>query len=240
MSRKEEIEARKLELRDEIEAAEDTAKVEELTQEVDALVVSLTKAMEDLKEKPVEKPFPFEDVFKGQWYYEYVDQAYQLGLMTGATETLFKPVVSMNRGMVAIVLHRMEGAEEVAYAPIFPDVYDKQYFTTAVMWAKQTGIITGYNNGTFMPLKEVTREEMATMIQRFAKYKGLDVTSSKDITYFQDYADISTYAKAPIQWCVENGVLSGKFEGTKVDPLGTASRAECAKMLVQAYKVIYK
>ena len=190
--------------------------------------------------QPVEKPFPFEDVFKGQWYYEYVDQAYQLGLMTGATETLFKPTVSMNRGMVAIVLHRMEGAEEVAYAPIFPDVYDKQYFTTAVMWAKQTGIITGYNNGTFMPLKEVTREEMATMIQRFAKYKGLDVASSKDITYFQDYADISTYAKAPIQWCVENGVLSGKFEGTKVDPLGTATRAECAKMLVQAYKVIYK
>ena len=187
-----------------------------------------------------EKPFPFEDVFKGQWYYEYVDQAYQLGLMTGATETLFKPVVSMNRGMVAIVLHRMEGAEEVPFAPIFPDVYDKQYFTTAVMWAKQTGIITGYNNGTFMPLKEVTREEMATMIQRFAKYKGLDVASSKDITYFQDYADISTYAKAPIQWCVENGVLSGKFEGTKVDPLGTATRAECAKMLVQAYKVIYK
>ena len=198
----------------------------------------VTVTVDDMVEP--EKPFPFEDVFKGQWYYEYVDEAYQLGLMTGATETLFKPTVSMNRGMVAIVLHRMEGAEEVAYAPIFPDVYDKQYFTTAVMWAKQTGIITGYNNGTFMPLKNVTREEMATMIQRFAKYKGLDVASSKDITYFKDYADISTYAKAPIQWCVENGVLSGKFEGTKVDPLGTATRAECAKMLVQAYKVIYK
>ena len=186
------------------------------------------------------KPFPFEDVFEGQWYYEHINEAYQLGLMTGATETLFKPTVSMNRGMVAIVLHRMEGEEKVPFAPIFPDVYDQQYFTTAVMWAKQTGIITGYNNGTFMPLKEVTREEMATMIQRFAKYKGLDVTSSKDITYFQDYADISTYAKAPIQWCVENGVLSGKFEGTKVDPLGTATRAECAKMLSQAYKAIYK
>ena len=208
--------------------------------QINAAVEALTKAKAELKEASAEKPFPFEDVFKGQWYYEYVDQAYQLGLMTGATETLFKPTVSMNRGMVAIVLHRMEGAEEVAYAPIFPDVYDKQYFTTAVMWAKQTGIITGYNNGTFMPLKNVTREEMATMIQRFAKYKVLYVSSSKDITYFQDYADISTYAKAPIQWCVENGVLSGKFEGTKVDPLGTASRAECAKMLVQAYKVIYK
>ena len=91
-----------------------------------------------------------------------------------------------------------------------------------------------------MPLKNVTREEMATMIQRFAKYKGLDVASSKDITYFKDYADISTYAKQPIQWCVENGVLSCKYEATKVDPLGTATRAECAKMLVQAYKVIYK
>ena len=188
----------------------------------------------------VRKALPFKDVPKTAWYRESVEEAYDLGLMTGATDTLFKPTVSMNRGMVAIVLHRMEGSKKVAYSKVFPDVPNNQYYTTSVLWAKQTGIITGYNNGKFMPLKNVTREEMATMIQRFAKYKGLDVSSSKNITYFKDYANISTYAKAPIQWCVENGVISGKFEGTKVDPQGLATRAECAKMLAQAYKMIYK
>ena len=188
----------------------------------------------------VNPDFPFIDVSSSAWYYNSVKEAFKLGLMTGATDTLFKPTANMNRGMVAIVFHRMEGAPDVAYSTIFKDVYDKQYFTTAVMWAKQTGIINGYNNGTFMPLKNVTREEMATMIQRFAKYKGLDVSSTKDITYFEDYNQITAYALEPLQWCVENGLISGKFNGTKVDPLGTATRAECAKMLAQAYKVIYE
>ena len=190
--------------------------------------------------KAAKNEFPFEDVKEGLWYYPYIEEAYNLGLMTGASDTLFKPSVSMNRGMVAIVLHRMEGEEPVEYSKVFPDVKNGQYYTTAVLWAKANEIITGYNNGTFQPLKEVTREEMATMICRFAKFKGVDTTSEQNIKYFEDYKQISTYAKEPIRWCVENGVISGKYNGTKVDPQGLATRAECAKMLSQAYKVIYK
>ena len=205
-----------------------------------SITFKTVNGISDTCEITVSKEFLFTDVSDKQWYYDYINESYQLGLMTGATDTLFKPTANMNRGMAAIVFHRMEGAKPVAYSKVFPDVADNQYYTTSVLWAKQTGFITGYNNGTFMPLKEVTREEMATMIQRFAKYKGLDVTSSKDITYFKDYANISTYAKQPIQWCVENGVLSGKFEGTKVDPQGQATRAEACKMLLNAYKLINK
>ena len=183
---------------------------------------------------------PFTDVYEGQWYYEYIDEAYRLGLMTGATDTLFKPSANMNRGMAAIVFYRMEGSPKVSYSALFPDVANNQYYTNAVIWAKQKGVINGYDNGTFKPLNNVTREEMATMIYRFAQYKGVNVKSSKDISYFKDYKKITSYAKAPLQWAVDKGIMSGKDNGTRLDPQGLATRAECAKMLLQAYKFIYK
>ncbi len=231
---------------DAFKAALDTAKAvladEQASQDaVDTVLADLQAAIEGLKEveKP-EKPFPFTDVSDKQWYYGVINEAYQLGLMSGATETLFKPNANMNRGMVAIVFHRMEGSKKVEYSSIFPDVANKQYYTTSVLWAKQTGVINGYTNGTFKPLRNVSREEMATMIYNFARYKGLDMSASKDITYFSDYSQITPYAVGPLQWAVEKGLMSGKLNGTNLDPLGTATRAECSKMLVQAYKVIYK
>ena len=181
---------------------------------------------------------PFTDVYEGQWYYEYVDEAYKLGLMTGVTDTLFKPSANMNRGMVAIVFYRMEGSPKVSYSGVFPDVANNQYYTNAVIWAKQKGVINGYDNGTFKPLNNVTREEMATMIYRFAQYKGINVKSSKDISYFKDYKKITSYAKTPLQWSVDKGIMSGKDNGTRLDPQGLATRAEASKMLLNVYKLI--
>jgi hypothetical protein len=224
-------------------AAKEMLDNDEATQEeVDTVLANLTTAYAGLKEieKPVEKPFPFTDVSNKQWYYQPINEAYQLGLMTGASDSLFKPNANMNRGMVAIVFHRMEGSAKVEYSKVFPDVGKHEYYTTSVLWAKQKGVINGYMDGTFKPLRNVTREEMATMIYNFAKYKGLDVKASKDITGYTDYKQISTYARVTLQWAVEKGLMSGKLNGTKLDPLGTATRAECSKMLVQAYKVIYK
>ncbi len=226
-----------------LEAAKVVAEKEDVTQDdINEALTALEEAYEGLKEieKPVEKPFPFTDVSNKQWYYGVINEAYQLGLMTGATDTLFKPNANMNRGMVAIVFHRMEGSKKVEYSSIFPDVANKQYYTTSVLWAKQAGVINGYTDGTFKPLRNVSREEMATMIYNFARYKGLDMSASKDITYFSDYAKITPYARVTLQWAVEKGLMSGKDNGTRLDPLGTATRAECSKMLVQAYKVIYK
>ncbi len=204
------------------------------------ITVTTTNGLKATCKVTVLKDFPFTDVSDKQWYYGVINEAYQLGLMTGASDSLFKPNANMNRGMVAIVFHRMEGSKQVEYSSIFPDVANKQYYTTSVLWAKQTGVINGYTNGTFKPLRNVTREEMATMIYNFARYKGLDMSASKDITYFSDYSQITPYAVGPLQWAVEKGLMSGKLNGTKLDPLGNATRAECSKMLVQAYKVIYK
>ena len=181
----------------------------------------------------------FDDVSRSAWYRPYVEEAYNLGLMIGATETLFKPNANMTRGMVAIVFHRMEGSKKVSYSNVFKDVPNNQYYTTSVLWAKQKGVINGYTDGTFKPLRNVTREEMATMIYNFAKYKGLNVKSSKDISKFKDYNKITPYARGPLQWAVAKGIISGKDNGTRLDPKGTATRAECSKMLVQAYKLIY-
>ncbi len=204
------------------------------------ITVTTTNGLKATCKVTVLKEFPFTDVSDKQWYYGVINEAYQLGLMTGASDSLFKPNANMNRAMVAIVFHRMEGSKKVEYSSIFPDVANKQYYTTSVLWAKQTGVINGYTNGTFKPLRNVTREEMATMIYNFARYKGLDMSASKDITYFEDYNKITPYAVGPLQWAVEKGLMSGKDNGTRLDPLGTATRAECSKMLVQAYKVIYK
>ena len=186
-----------------------------------------------------EKAFPFTDVHDIQWYYSYVNEAYQLGLMSGTSETLFKPASNMNRAMVAIVFHRMEGSPKVEYSSVFKDVANNQYYTSSVLWAKQAGIINGYTDGTFKPTKNITREEMATMIYNFAKYKNIKVQSSKDITGYKDYKKISSYAVNTLQWAIEKGIISGKDNGTRLDPLGNATRAECAKMLVQAFNLIY-
>ncbi len=204
------------------------------------ITVTTSNGLSDSIKVRVLKDISFSDVSEKQWYYGVVNEAYQLGLMTGATDTLFKPNANMNRGMVSIVFHRMEGSKNVSYTPLFKDVANKQYYTTSVLWAKQTGVINGYKDGTFKPTRNVTREEMATMIYNFARYKGLDMKSSKDISGYSDYAKITPYARVTLQWAVEKGLMSGKLNGTKLDPLGTATRAECSKMLVQAYKVIYK
>ncbi len=184
--------------------------------------------------------FPFYDVNPNTWYRKTIEETYNLGLLTGATDTLFKPNANMNRAMVACVFHRMEGSKKTEWKPLFSDVKSNQYYSSPVTWAKQTGVINGYKDGTFKPTKNVTREEMATMIYNFARYKGLNVNASKDITKFSDYHKITPYARITMQWAVEKGLMSGKDNGTRLDPLGNATRAECSKMLLQAYKLIYK
>ncbi len=182
----------------------------------------------------------FSDVTGDKWYFDTVVEASQLGLMTGATDTLFKPNASMNRAMVACVFHRMEGSKKTEYKALFKDVANGHYYSSAITWAKQKGVINGYTNGTFKPTKNVTREEMATMIYNFAKYKGLTLKASKDITQYKDYTKITPYARVPMKWAVSHGLMGGKDNGTRLDPLGNATRAECSKMLLQAYKLIYK
>ena len=188
----------------------------------------------------VRKALPFKDVPKSAWYRETIEEVYDLGLMTGATATLFKPDSKMNRGMVATVFYRMEGSPKTSYVKKFSDVASGQYYSVPVTWAANKKIITGYNNGTFRPIKDITREEMVTMVARFANYKGKYAKKTYNLNKFTDGSQVSTYAKEYMQWAIASGVMSGKYNGTKLDPLGTATRAECSKMLLKGYELIYK
>ncbi len=182
---------------------------------------------------------PFLDVNTGKWYQQTIRDVYNLGLMTGATETLFKPNSKMNRAMIACVLHRMEGSPKTLYEPLFSDVKDNEYYSSPITWAKKVGVINGYEDKTFKPLKNVTREEMVTMIANFAKYKQKFNKKEYNIYKFDDGSQTSPYARESMQWALTMGIISGKSD-IRLDPRGNATRAECAKMLLQAYKIIYK
>ena len=201
---------------------------------------SITGKTAKLTVHVIKDEFPFYDVNPNEWYRKTIESVYNLGLMTGAKEYMFKPNSNMTRAMVASVFHRMEGSKPTAYEPLFSDVKNGKYYSSTVTWAKKNGVINGYNDGTFKPEKNVTREEMATMIYNFAKYKGKYKTPTTAITQFKDHTSVSPYAKEAIKWAVQNGLISGKDNGTRLDPKGTATRAECAKMLLKSYQLIYK
>ncbi len=181
---------------------------------------------------------PFRDVNAKYWYYDTVRQAYEIGLMTGTSETAFEPDNPMSRGMVATVLYRIAGAPNVTYQSVFRDVPGTAYYAQAVTWAYQNKIISGYGNGTFGPDDNVTREEMAVMLCNYARFLGLPVNSSQGLEKFSDYKNTTAYAVPSMKWVVERGILSGTEDG-RLNPTSDASRAECAKMLLLSYKNIF-
>lgn len=172
---------------------------------------------------------PFEDVPEGEWYYEYVADVYEKGLMTGLTENVFGPTEKLSRAQFAVILYRMEGAPEVAYREQFPDVADGQFYTEAVLWAAENGIVTGYTEGTFGPADEITREQMATMMYRYAKYKEYDVSAAADISVYPDAASVSAFAQDAVSWCVAEEIITG--DNGALNPQGVTVRAVCATII---------
>ena len=124
---------------------------------------------------------PFVDVNDGDWYQDAVKFVYARNIMTGMNEAEFGPGVRLSRGQFATILYRMQGTPEVWYDwEAFSDVSEGQFYTEAVMWARDTGVITGYEDGRFGPADEITREQMALMMFRYANYLQLD-TAAKSL-----------------------------------------------------------
>ena len=184
----------------------------------------------------VDLEFPFIDVYKEDWYYSVVKETYELGIMSGAKPTEFRPNALMTRGMVATVLYNMENKPQVNFKPIFGDVTANQYYSNAIIWASNNHIISGYNNGDFGPNDNITREQMAVMLHNYMKYKGIDTSKKADLSKYSDSHEISGYANNAMKWAVGNNVMDGTKE-RKLKPLSNATRAECAKMILQAYKL---
>lgn len=152
--------------------------------------------------------------------------------MQGLDNTHFGPADPLARAQFAMILWRMSGGEKTAYQPLFPDVQENVWYTDAILWAAGTRVVTGYTDtGMFGPADKISREQMAVMMYRYAKYLGYDVSKREDFSRFEDAASVSGYAEEAMQWAVANGIITGKNNGRSLDPLGNAARAECAAII---------
>lgn len=183
------------------------------------------------------QPNPFADVKTESWQYQCAKYAVDFGLMSGKGNTKegkikFDPDSSMTRAEFVQVLYNSEKKPAVKFQKTFKDVKESDWFGSAVIWAYQNQITVGKGEN-FDVYGKITREEMATMLKKYAAYKKLDVKKSTDISSYKDAQNISSWAVANMKWAVAHNIMKGK--GTTLDPKGNASRAECAAMLMNFY-----
>lgn len=176
---------------------------------------------------------PFTDVSEGDWYYDAVAYVWQEGLFRGMDETTFAPNLAMNRAMFVTVLGRMAGVEEDRTATSkFTDVKAGSYYAGYVAWAAEQDIVRGTSETTFSPNAKVTREQMATMMYRYAKAQGLDVTGGSEdvLDGFADSGRISGWAKEAMIWAVSQKLLEGT--GAGLEPQAYGTRAQSAQIIL--------
>ena len=179
----------------------------------------------------------FADVKKGDWYYDAVVYASVNGLFTGVSEDEFAPKDHMTRAMLAVVLYRMAGSPAVTGESAFSDVQSGAWYSSAVLWASQNGIVNGLENGSFGVGQNVTRQQMAAMLLRYAAYKGYDTLAAADLSAFADANEVADWAEAAMSWANAAGLITGRSE-TTLAPDGTATRAEVATIL-QRFAQLY-
>ena len=180
------------------------------------------------------EPLPFHDVGSIDWFYESVKYVYDNGLMTGLNETTFGPYENLARAQFAVILHRMNGSPDMEYTNKFPDVADNQWYTDAILWANEASVVGGYTDtGKFGPGDNINREQMAVMMYRYANYLGYDTSARADISKYTDAGNVNEFAKEAMSWAVGEGIITGKYNETQLDPQGNASRAECATIIMR-------
>ena len=189
-------------------------------------VEAVFTAIETEPEQP--KSLPFTDVSSGEWYYDAVAYVYEKGLMDGTSAVTFAPGAVLTRAMTAQVLWNLAGSPAAPGGAGFTDVAADAWYAGAVNWAAAQGIVAGYDTGAFGPEDAVTREQLAAMLYRYAGAPeptgGLDGFADKDAA--------SGYAADALCWAVGEGLLTGK-DGGRLDPAGTATRAEVAVILMR-------
>lgn len=173
----------------------------------------------------------FVDVKTGDWFYENVKYVVKNKLMNGVSEDQFAPNDTLTRAMLVTILYRLESEPETDNVS-FTDVKPEEYYANAVSWAKQKGIVNGITETEFAPNSNITREQIATIIHRYADFKGYDVSVSENTNIFSydDAESISKYAVASMEYAVGSGLIQGK-SATTLNPKDNATRAEIAAIL---------
>lgn len=179
---------------------------------------------------------PFNDVSYGDWYYDAVQFVYSRGIMDGVDYYKFAPNGTITRGMILTMLWRMAGEPFEMPVTSFTDVEIGRYYTTAVAWACRNGIADGMGESTFGPNDAITREELVTLLYRYAQYFGHSCIGTS-IEGFADAGSVSSYAYNAMCWAYKAGVVTGTT-GSRLNPQGTASRAEAAQMIMSFYSFL--
>lgn len=177
---------------------------------------------------------PFTDVSTYDWFYEYVKYVYDNGIMDGIDVGVFGPGITTTRAMLVTMLYRVAGEPYVSGTNDFADVAANTWYTDAVTWASKNGIVTGVDVGVFNPNGAITREQLATILYRYAEYVGEDVSARASLSRFTDTGSISAYARDAMSWAVAEGILDGRT-ATELAPTGECTRAEVATMIARAF-----
>ena len=174
---------------------------------------------------------PFTDVAETRWSYPYIKDLYDAGVVSGTSATTFSPAANVTRAQFVTMLAGLAGAD-VSNCPATPfrDVPEGAWYAPYVNWALANGIVSGYSVAAFGPNDGITREQLATMLYEYAKYKGYDVTKAADLSGFVDQGSISAYAVKPMQWAVAQELIFG-VGGSAIAPQAAATRAQLAAVL---------
>ena len=174
---------------------------------------------------------PFADLGENQWYEAAVRYAYIHDIMEGMSATKFSPNISLTRAQAVQVLYNLEGQPAVSGNAAFPDLVEKWY-KPAIAWAEQTGVVDGYEDGTFRPGQPVNRMEFAQMLYNYAQYKGCDLSAKGDLSQFTDGDSVQEWAITAMSWANGNALINGHDDGT-LEPGGTTTRAQAASILMR-------
>ena len=181
--------------------------------------------------EPEEPALPFTDVTEGEdWFYDAVAYVYENGIMAGTSETTFEPGMLLDRAQAAQLFYNLEGKPAVTGDSTFTDVTSGHWAVDAITWAAQNDIVVGIGGNLYDPDSNVTREQFAVMLYKYARFKGYDLTAAGDLTQFPDAGSISSWAETALSWANGKGLINGNEDGT-LAPGGTATRAQAASIL---------
>ena len=173
---------------------------------------------------------PFRDVSKRDWYYDDVVYVYRKGYMDGMSSTRFGGELNTTRGQIVTILWRLTGEPRATKRNPFTDVSSSQYYYDAISWAYDSGVVDGFDARTFKPDQNVTREQLAAILYRYAKYMNLSTSGSAYLAKYKDADKIANWAYDAMAWANYRGLINGT-SATRIDPKGYATRAQIAAIL---------
>lgn len=178
------------------------------------------------------EPLPFTDVPPDAWYIDGVRYVYTRHIMNGTSSTTFSPDTSVSRSMIVQILYNLAGQPEVEGGHNFSDVPTGYWSEKAIIWAVQTGVVSGYGNGTFGPEDSLSREQLAVVLFNYANAMGYDATARLDLSGFADVTQAQSWSRTALEWAYAEHLITGT-SSTTMSPTGRASRAQIAVIMMR-------